>query len=82
LLLSATPQTPATPGIPSVQFVDVTKAAGITFRHNSGAAGKKYLPETLGPGVSFIDYDGDGWQDLFFTNGKDWPRATPEHNHA
>jgi hypothetical protein len=53
--------------------VDVTKSAGLTFTHNSGAFGKKYLPETLGPGVAFIDYDGDGWQDLFFTNGKDWP---------
>jgi hypothetical protein len=58
---------------PGIQFVDVTKAAGLTFRHNSGAAGKKYLPETMGPGVAFIDYNGDGWQDLFFTNGKDWP---------
>ena len=58
---------------PSIQFQDVTKAAGLTFTHYSGAAGKKYLPETLGPGVAFIDYNGDGWQDLFFTNGKDWP---------
>jgi hypothetical protein len=62
-------QTASTP----LQFVDVTKAAGLTFTHYSGAFGKKYLPETLGPGVAFIDYDGDGWQDLFFTNGKDWP---------
>src|SRR5437870_4932104 len=58
---------------PSIQFTDVTKSAGITFMHYTGAFGKKYLPETLGPGVAFIDYDGDGWQDLFFTNGKDWP---------
>jgi hypothetical protein len=63
------PQTPA----PSIQFTDVTKSAGITFTHYTGAFGQKYLPETLGPGVAFIDYDGDGWQDLFFTNGKDWP---------
>jgi hypothetical protein len=58
---------------PPIQFQDVTKSAGLTFTHYSGAFGKKYLPETLGPGVAFIDYDGDGWQDLFFTNGKDWP---------
>jgi hypothetical protein len=57
----------------SIQFTDITKSAGITFTHYTGALGKKYLPETLGPGVAFIDYDGDGWQDLFFTNGKDWP---------
>src|SRR6266436_8258093 len=56
-------------GPPSIQFTDVTKNAGITFTHYTGAFGKKYLPETLGPGVAFIDYDGDGWQDLFFTNG-------------
>ncbi|HET9219931.1 MAG TPA: VCBS repeat-containing protein, partial [Terriglobia bacterium] len=58
---------------PGIQYVDVTKAAGLTYRHNSGATGKKYMPETLGPGVAFVDYNGDGWQDLFFTNGKDWP---------
>jgi enediyne biosynthesis protein E4 len=58
---------------PSIQFTDVTRSSGITFTHHTGAFGKKYLPETLGPGVAFIDYNGDGWQDLFFTNGKDWP---------
>jgi enediyne biosynthesis protein E4 len=58
---------------PAIQFTDVTRPAGIDFTHYTGAFGRKYLPETLGPGVAFIDYDGDGWQDLFFTNGKDWP---------
>jgi hypothetical protein len=55
------------------QFVDATATAGIHFRHTSGAFGKKYLPETLGAGVAFIDADGDGRQDLLFVNGRRWP---------
>ncbi len=54
-------------------FADVTQAAGISFLHNSGAFGSKYLPETLGPGCAFLDYDNDGWLDLLLINGKDWP---------
>jgi hypothetical protein len=61
-----------------VHFTDVTQAAGIHFRHNSGAFGKKYLPETMGSGVCAIDYDGDGWQDILFVNSMDWP----EHKTA
>ena len=49
------------------------RAAGITYRHNSGAFGEKYLPETLGPGCAFLDYDNDGWQDILIVNGMDWP---------
>jgi enediyne biosynthesis protein E4 len=56
-----------------IRFVDVTQTAGIHFRHNSGAYGKKYLPETMGSGVCVIDYDGDGWQDILFVNSMDWP---------
>lgn len=55
-----------------VQFSDVTEEAGIDFRHNSGRAGAKWLPETMGPGVAFIDADGDGWLDVLIVNGKDW----------
>lgn len=57
----------------SVQFVDVTQAAGIRFVHNSGAFGNKYLPETLGPGCAFIDYDNDGYPDILLINGQAWP---------
>lgn len=57
----------------SVTFVDVTAKSGIRFRHNSGAFGKKYLPETLGSGVAFLDVDGDGWQDIFLVNSTNWP---------
>ncbi|MEZ5354477.1 MAG: CRTAC1 family protein [Bryobacteraceae bacterium] len=59
-----------------VTFTDVTKAAGIGFTHNAGKTGKKYLPETMGSGVAWIDADGDGNLDLFFVNSKDWtPRG-------
>ncbi len=56
-----------------IRFKDITRAAGIHFIHNNGAFGKKYLPETLGPGVAFIDYDNDGWQDIFIVNGMNFP---------
>ena len=54
-------------------FTDVTKAAGIRFRHDSGAFGKKYLPETMGSGAAFFDGDGDGAQDILFVNSMSWP---------
>jgi hypothetical protein len=54
-------------------LADATAAAGIDFRHNSGAFGAKYLPETMGPGCAFLDYDGDGWLDILLVNGMDWP---------
>ncbi len=58
---------------PGFRFVDVTTPAGIQFHHNSGAYGGKLLPETLGSGCAFLDYDGDGWQDILLINGMDWP---------
>lgn len=66
LLLAATsePQT-------TVQFTDVTQAAGIKFTHNAGRTGKKWLPETMGSGCAFFDADGDGWPDILLINGKD-----------
>jgi len=61
---------------PPARFVDATAAAGIKFTHNAGKAGKKYLPETMGSGVAWLDIDGDGWQDLLFVNSRDWtPRG-------
>jgi hypothetical protein len=55
------------------RLTDVTNASGIQFRHNSGAYGGKLLPETLGSGCAFLDYDGDGWQDILLINSMDWP---------
>jgi len=63
-------QSRSTPGL---RLVDVTSSAGIQFHHNSGAYGAKFLPETLGPGCAFLDYDQDGWQDILLVNGMDWP---------
>jgi hypothetical protein len=59
--------------LPRVRFTDITARAGIRFRHTNGAFGKKLLPETMGSGVAFIDYDRDGRQDLLFVNSCYWP---------
>jgi hypothetical protein len=55
------------------RLTNVTAPAGINFRHNTGAFGAKYLPETLGAGCAFLDYDADGWLDILLINGMDWP---------
>jgi hypothetical protein len=70
----------ATPETSAIQFRDVTQQAGIRFVHNNGAFGKKFLPETMGPGVAFIDYDNDGWPDIFLANGMDWPGHVQKHS--
>ena len=54
------------------QFADVTAQAGLHFLHNSGAYGGKLLPETLGSGCAFLDYDADGWPDILLINSMDW----------
>jgi hypothetical protein len=57
----------------NAQFRDITTQAGIRFVHNNAAFGKKWLPETLGAGAAFIDYDNDGYPDILLVNGQDWP---------
>ena len=70
----------------AIRFEDITQKAGINFIHYTGAFGKKFLPETMGPGCAFIDYDNDGYPDILLINGKDFPghktrRATPKLYH-
>ena len=84
--MRASAQSPQPGPANNVTFRDITQRAGIHFVHNNAAFGKKYLPETMGPGVAFIDYDNDGWPDIFIVNGTDWPghaakRSTPKLYH-
>jgi enediyne biosynthesis protein E4 len=51
------------------RLTEITREAGLGFRHRSGAAGQKLLPETMGAGCAFIDYDADGWQDIVLLDG-------------
>jgi hypothetical protein len=78
----ASAQTPPSSKSPAsgVTFRDITQQAGIHFVHNNAAFGKKYLPETMGPGVAFIDYDNDGWPDIFLVNGTNWPGQPSKHS--
>jgi len=69
----ARPLLAAAPAGLGFSLADVTASAGIDFHHNSGAFGAKYLPETMGPGCAFLDYDNDGWLDILLVNGMDWP---------
>jgi hypothetical protein len=72
------PLVSATTDIPLARFTDITAASGIAFTHVNGAYGEKLLPETMGGGVAFLDYDNDGFQDLLFVNSTYWPSHVPD----
>src|SRR5262249_9808589 len=60
----------------TLRFTDVTAQAGLgQFRYENAARGKRWLPETMGAGAAFIDYDGDGWPDILLVGGGTWDRA-------
>jgi len=62
---------------PRAAFTDITRQAGIRFEHENGATGDKLLPETMGGGVAFFDYNNDGLPDLLFVDSKPWPWSSP-----
>jgi len=75
----ARPETPAYargaagPEVPAVAFVDVTAASGLHFEHETGAFGRRWMPETMGSGAAFVDWDGDGDDDALLVTGAPWP---------
>lgn len=77
LTLPVVPERPKAE-IPEAKFTDITAAAGITFVHNNGATGDKLLPESMGSGCAFLDFDNDGDPDILFVNGTWWPGKMPE----
>ena len=69
-----TPQDAAPDPAAGLAFTDVTAEAGLgDFRHVNGAFGEKWMPESVGSGGGFIDYDGDGWLDVLLVGGGVWP---------
>ncbi|PYX91803.1 MAG: hypothetical protein DMG71_19375, partial [Acidobacteria bacterium] len=60
-----------TPAPPAIEFTNVTASAGIKFVHYNGSNGMAIIREIFGPGVCVADFDGDGFQDIYFVNGRD-----------
>jgi len=73
---------PAVPAVSPIRFEEGAHAAGLDFVLRNGATGRKYQVETLPGGLGVIDFDGDGWPDLFCTNGASLPelkKTGPEY---
>ena len=77
ILLATAPGAGGQAAGPLPTYTDVTAAAGVRFTHTTGGFGAKYLPETMGSGVAFLDADSDGHQDLLLVNATSWPGRPP-----
>ncbi len=73
---AAAPTTPATEPAGFVSLRERGSAAGIAFRHRSGAHGRRVMIEQMGGGVALLDYDGDGRQDLYFVDSGEVPERS------
>ena len=65
-----------------IRLTDITQLAGIDSVHETGAIGSKWMPETMGSGIAFLDYDNDGWPDILLINGSRWTGTTSEAQPA
>lgn len=69
------PSAPTHPAPTGFRFTDATEEAGLRFQHVHGGFGKRLMPETVGSGCAWFDYDGDGWPDLYLVNCTALPGA-------
>ena len=60
---------------PPIRFRNATESAGIHFVHTDGSSGKRYIMETVASGLGLIDFDGDGYPDIYFLTGSLLPGA-------
>lgn len=56
----------------AIKLTDITESSGVDFQHVNGAFGEKWMPETIGSGGGFLDYNNDGWPDIFLINSAYW----------
>jgi hypothetical protein len=74
----AAPTTLPTSAAGAIHLQDVSDSVGINFRHHDGSSGRRYIVESMSTGLATLDYDGDGWIDLYFPNGAPLPGCVVE----